>query len=101
MTKRFSLVLTLVALLAVWAGAQSTSQISGTVSAPEGSVIPGAQVTATNLNTNASRAVDSTADGTYVIPALPIGTYKLEIKKQGFKTFTQSGIVLQVNSNPT
>ncbi|HEY7839098.1 MAG TPA: carboxypeptidase-like regulatory domain-containing protein [Terriglobales bacterium] len=87
--------------LAIGMAAQATSQISGTVSAPGGAVIPGARLTATNVNTNASRTVQTTADGTYLLPALPLGTYKLEVTKQGFKTFTQSGIVLQVGSNPT
>ncbi len=36
-----------------------------------------------------------------MLPNLPIGPYRLEVKKDGFNTFVQSGIVLQVASNPT
>ncbi|HVA62807.1 MAG TPA: carboxypeptidase-like regulatory domain-containing protein [Terriglobales bacterium] len=100
MMKRIALLVFLAGWLAAVAGAQATSRISGTVSA-SGASVPGAEVTATNLNTNVSRSAETTADGTYTVPALPLGTYKLAVIKQGFKTFTQSGIVLQVNSNPT
>ena len=31
---------------------------------------------------------------------LPIGPYRLEATLAGFRTFVQTGIVLQVNSNP-
>ena len=36
----------------------------------------------------------------YVLPNLPIGPYRLEATLPGFRTFAQTGIVLQVNSNP-
>ena len=42
----------------------------------------------------------SGADGGYVIPALAIGPYKIEVTKQGFSTAVQTGIVLQVNADP-
>src|SRR5438132_6682851 len=37
--------------------------------------------------------------GSYVLPNLPVGPYKLEVSLPGFRTFVQSGIVLQVNSS--
>jgi hypothetical protein len=36
----------------------------------------------------------------YVMPDLPIGPYLLELSKEGFSKYVQSGIVLQVASNP-
>lgn len=36
----------------------------------------------------------------YVLPNLPIGPYRLEVSLPGFRTYVQTGIVLQVNSNP-
>ena len=43
----------------------------------------------------------SGADGGYVLSNLPVGPYLLEVTKEGFTKYAQSGIVLQVDSNPT
>jgi hypothetical protein len=81
--------------------AQATSQIQGTVQDASGAAVPGAEVKATQTDTSTVRTTTSGADGTYVLPNLPIGPYRLEVSKQGFTTYVQTGIVLQVNSNPT
>jgi len=39
--------------------------------------------------------------GTWVMPNLPTGPYRLEVSLQGFRTYAQTGIVLQVGSAPT
>ncbi|HEY2843042.1 MAG TPA: TonB-dependent receptor [Bryobacteraceae bacterium] len=84
---------------ALWG--QATSQIQGVVEDPAGAAVAGAQVTATQTDTGIVRAATSGADGTYVLANLPIGPYRLEITKAGFSKFVQTGIVLQVASNPT
>ena len=38
--------------------------------------------------------------GAYVLSNLAVGPYRLEAALQGFRTFVQSGIVLQVNASP-
>ena len=38
--------------------------------------------------------------GSYVLPNLPIGTYRLSATLPGFKTYAQTGIVLDVNASP-
>ncbi len=40
------------------------------------------------------------ATGSYILPNLPVGPYKLEASLTGFRTFAQTGIVLQVDANP-
>jgi len=85
---------------AVW-GQGSTSQINGTVRDSSGLTVPGASVKVTQTATGAARTVTSGADGTFVLPNLPIGPYMLEVTKDGFSKYVQSGIVLQVDSNPT
>jgi hypothetical protein len=80
--------------------AQNTSQITGTVVDPTGLPLPGAQVEVTQITTGLMRTTMSSADGSYVLPDLPVGPYRLEVKKEGFATFVQSGIVLQVDTNP-
>ena len=81
--------------------AQSTAQINGVVHDPGGLAVPGAEIRATQTATGATRLVSSAADGGYTLTSLPIGPYIVEVSKQGFSKFVQSGIVLQVDANPT
>jgi len=87
-------------LFALDASAQTTAQVSGRVTDATGAALPGAQVQITNTDTSAVRTTLTAEDGYYLLPALTIGPYKFEVTMQGFQTFVQSGIVLQVNSNP-
>ena len=84
-----------------WAQAVAGSQVSGVVKDSSGGVLPGVEVTITKTDTGTSRTVYTGADGAYVIPNLPVGPYKLKVVLQGFNTYVQEGIVLQVNTNPT
>ena len=80
--------------------AQATAQISGTVTDQTGAVLPGVEITATQSETGISRATISNETGSYVLPNLPVGPYRLEVSLPGFHTFVQTGIVLQVNGSP-
>src|SRR5207237_8458349 len=40
-------------------------------------------------------------NGFYLRTNLPIGPYRLEASLPGFRTFAQTGIVLEVNASPT
>ena len=84
-----------------WAQSQAFSQIQGTVQDASGSPVPAAQVKATQTDTGVSREATTGNDGAYVLPNLPIGPYRLEVSKAGFTTYVQTGIVLQVATNPT
>jgi len=84
---------------AVVLGQGGTAQINGTVSDRSGAVLPGVQITATQTETGAVRTGITNETGLYVLPNLPIGPYKLEASLPGFRTFVQSGIVLQVNAS--
>src|SRR5947209_1553389 len=100
---RFSpatLLLIMASCAALWAQSASVSQISGTVQDSTGLVVPGAQITVTQTDTGLARATMSGPDGAYILPGLPVGPYRLEAKKEGFSSYVQSGIVLQVNTNP-
>src|SRR5437016_3566633 len=81
----------------VWA--QATAQISGTVHDQSGAVLPGVEVTATQTETGIARTVVTNETGSYVLPNLPLGPYRVEAALTGFRTFVQTGIVLQVNSS--
>src|SRR5438445_6863916 len=82
----------------IWA--QATAQVSGTVRDASGAVLPGVQVTATQVDTGISRTTLTNETGFYVLPNLPLGPYRLEASLVGFRTFAQTGIVLQVGSSP-
>jgi hypothetical protein len=96
-----ALVLCLVICGGLFGQAAAVSQISGTVQDPTGLAVPGATVTATQTETGLARTTQTAEDGAYVLPSLPIGPYRLEVRKEGFTTYVQTGIVLQVNTNPT
>jgi hypothetical protein len=78
-----------------------TAQINGTIRDASGLAIPGAAVKVTQTATGVSRTAISGSDGGYVLPNLPIGPYLLEVAKEGFNKYAQSGIVLEVNTAPT
>src|SRR6266446_8815831 len=80
--------------------AQATAQISGAARDQSGAVLPGVEVTATQTETGIARNTVTNEAGLYVLSNLAIGPYRLEAILPGFRTFVQSGIVLQVNSNP-
>src|SRR5437660_8892103 len=82
----------------VWA--QATAQISGAARDQSGAVLPGVEVTATQTETGIARNTVTNESGLYVLANLAVGPYRLEAVLSGFRSFVQSGIVLQVNSNP-
>src|SRR5262245_41590769 len=83
----------------VWA--QSTAQISGRVTDQSGAVLPGVEITATQTETGITRNTITNETGNYILPNLPIGPYRLEASLPGFRSFVQTGIVLQVGGNQT
>lgn len=70
--------------------------IVGTVTDPTGAAVPNATVTITKTDTGQSHRFTSNNDGQYVAPALPIGSYTVEVESGGFKQLSKS-IVLNVN----
>lgn len=85
----------------LWAQSISTSQIRGTIQDPSGAAVAGAEVRLIQTATGAVRTATSATDGSYTLPDLSVGTYRLEITRTGFSKYVQTGIVLQVGVNPT
>ena len=83
----------------VWA--QATAQIAGTLRDESGAIIPGVEIKVTQTATGAVRTTLSNEEGRYVFANLALGAYMLEANQPGFKSFIQTGIVLQVDSNLT
>jgi len=88
-----------VLLLTPAAFAQGTVTIYGTVSDKGGGIVPGAEVTVTNTLTGASRTIISNETGGYVAGQLPVGVYQVRVQLQGFKSFVQDQIQVQVDEN--
>src|SRR5881398_815399 len=82
------------------AWAQATAQISGSVKDQSGAVLPGVEITATQTGTGIARTTVTNETGSYVLPNLPLGPYRVEAALPGFRSYVQMGIVLQVNSSP-
>jgi hypothetical protein len=78
-------------------GQQITGTIAGTVKDEQGAVVTSATIKATNVNTGLSRSTTATAEGTYLIQYLPVGTYTVEVNASGFKRFLQENVVLTVD----
>ena len=72
--------------------------ILGTVTDPTGAVVAGAQVTVKNTGTGQERATTTSADGSYTVPELPIGTYTVTVSQSGFQTFVATGVTVDVAS---
>lgn len=101
--KRLTVVLVVASFVSIdcmAAQAQATAQISGTVRDQSGAVLPGVEITATQTETGIARTTISNETGSYVLPNLAVGPYRLHASLPGFRTFAQTGIVLQVNANP-
>ncbi|HEV2577560.1 MAG TPA: carboxypeptidase-like regulatory domain-containing protein [Acidobacteriaceae bacterium] len=72
-------------------------RIKGTVTDPSGAVLPGVQVTATNSATGVKFETKTLSDGNYLFPQLPVGTYSISVSAQGFKAFTITGIIINID----
>jgi len=90
----------LMALSQVALHAQTTGTIVGQVSDASNAAVSGANVEAQNVETRLTRAAVTSADGAYLIPSLPPGMYNVTVHVSGFKSFTQTGIKVEVSQNP-
>jgi hypothetical protein len=75
---------------------QSTATVLGTVTDASGAVMRDVQITIVNTATGFTRSVVTNSSGNYNAPDLPIGHYDLKADAAGFKTFSKTGIVLDV-----
>ncbi len=74
----------------------TTGLIRGVVTDPEGNPVSGAQVRVRETQTNFQRAVVTDANGVFIIPLLPLGTYNVTARAVGFNESRQTGLPLRV-----
>src|ERR671931_2859839 len=91
-----AIMLVLLTGTAVLHGQTFRGTILGTVTDPSGAVVSGAKVTAKNVATGLERTTQTSADGSYSIPELPIGTYTVTVSQSGFQTAVTTGVVVDV-----
>ena len=72
--------------------------ILGTVTDASGAAVAGANVTVKNQNTGILRTTQTTADGEYRVPELPIGTYTVTVEMSGFQTAVTRDVKVDVAS---
>jgi len=72
--------------------------IVGNVADSTGAVIPGAQVSITHEETGASRSGESNEAGAYSFSTVATGTYRVEVRSDGFSSNTTTGVAVTVNN---
>jgi hypothetical protein len=92
---RFSLFVVF-ALFSAMASFAQTATIAGTVTDASWAVVPGAEITVRNTATNETHQTTSGATGTYSLTNLPVGSYEITVKKEGFKVYHLPSIELSV-----
>lgn len=81
---------------AVLLNAQSDrGTLTGTVTDAGGGFVPGAQVTATQIATNTQSKTTTNSAGEFTIPQLAVGSYKVTVANQGFKTAVHDSVRLE------
>jgi hypothetical protein len=89
----------LVLVFAASSFAQTTASIQGTVSDQSGAAVVGAKVTVKNTALGIDRTTQTSSTGSYEVPALPPGTYSVQVQIAGFETQLAKNLVLQVSQN--
>src|SRR5690349_6849447 len=82
--------------VAVW-GQSAPALLNGTVDDPTGAVVPGAQVTLTEIDKGVAHRVSTGPEGLYSFPQVPPGAYELKVVATDFKEYVQKGIKLNMN----
>jgi hypothetical protein len=93
---RMALMMLLLAALLPTAHAQVSASIKGIATDASGAAVPGAIVTARNIETGAIRSTVTDDSGRYLVLALPVGEYEVRVARAGFQDAIRSGIRLVV-----
>jgi Carboxypeptidase regulatory-like domain len=80
---------------ALW-GQGSVGTLNGTVLDPAGAVVPGATVVVTNTANGVEARTTTTGSGSYTLPYLSAGTYRLRVSAPGFRTAEDTNVILRV-----
>ncbi|HTF44618.1 MAG TPA: carboxypeptidase-like regulatory domain-containing protein, partial [Terriglobales bacterium] len=76
-----------------------TGSISGTTLDPQGAIVVGASVRATQLETNRVFSTTSSNAGVVQLPSLPPGRYAVTVEATGFSTYTVANVLVEVGKD--
>ena len=79
--------------------AQSTAALQGTITDASGAVVPGAKIVVRNLGTAEQRTAESDSAGEYVVPSLPVGTYRVDVTARGMQSVAVNNLPLEVGQS--
>src|ERR1700704_6592312 len=77
----------------------SNGAFLGTVKDPSGASVPGASVRIARVGTELQRQTTTDAEGNYQLLDIPIGDYRFEFEKQGFRKVVQTGISISAGQS--
>jgi len=95
---RFGLASIVVLFLSATLSASVGGSISGMVKDSSGAVIPGATVTAKNVDTGVAQKAMTDSNGSYAFPMIAIGHYDVEVSHPGFKPCLRHDVTVDANS---
>src|SRR5215469_9376932 len=90
-------ILLLIAATTLW-GQSVSGTLSGKVLTANGTAIPNAAVTVTNVSSNSSQKVLTGPDGSFSVSGLPPGTYRVDVETAGYKRTSQQNVELTTNT---
>src|SRR5262245_47821459 len=94
------ILLCFVTALPLWAQSDHAA-LNGTIMDSSGAIVPAVKVEALSLETGLRRQTVSSETGTYVLPGLPIGGYKITFTKEGFRPISIDRVLLSVGETRT
>ena len=80
-------------------GQSATGRVIGTVLDPQGSVVPDAKVTVVNTATQVRNTTMTRGDGSFEVLSLPVGTYNVEVEREGFERAVTQERKLGINQS--
>src|SRR5580698_8421285 len=86
-------------LLSVFAVAQVSASLSGTITDATGRAVAAATVTVTDVEFEAARTTLTDQTGHYEFSALPVGRYAVRVTKDGFAEQVRTGVLLVVGQD--
>ena len=79
--------------------AQTSAEITGRITDASKALVPGATVTAKNIDRQTERSTTSNDQGYFILPSIDKGNYEVTVQASGFKPVTQTGLKLDVNQS--
>src|SRR6185437_4130466 len=96
MLSRISAILALFGLASILGAQTATATLTGFITDPSGSVVPGAKVTLTNTATSVSVNTQTNERGFYNFPYVVPGTYSIGVEASGFQSQVHPDITVNV-----